>query len=210
MSVRFGLLALLSEGDAYGYVLRARFEEATGGSWPLNIGQVYTTLSRLERDGLVAGTGTDTEGRVMYTLTDAGQAELSSWWSAPVERSDRPRDELAIKVSLAVTSPGVGVAAVLQTQRAATIRSLQDLTRLKRHGGVAGSTATPWRLVLESMVFAAEAEVRWLDFCEAALLSQHGGDAQEQTHRPAATASEAVAETDMTPAGGAGAGGGRR
>lgn len=174
MSIRYGLLALLSDGDAYGYVLRSRFEELTGSVWPLNIGQVYTTLSRLERDGLVAGAGTDAEGRVMYTLSNPGRAELAQWWSVPVGRSDRPRDELAIKIALAVTTPGVDAGSVLQTQRGATMRSLQDLTRLKRHGAGPGpgSADLSWRLVLESMVFAAEAEMRWLDHCETALLRQ--------------------------------------
>ncbi|MDH4147522.1 MAG: PadR family transcriptional regulator, partial [Acidimicrobiia bacterium] len=53
MSIRHGLLALLSEGPKYGAQLRTEFEERTGATWPLNVGQVYTTLSRLERDGLV-------------------------------------------------------------------------------------------------------------------------------------------------------------
>ncbi len=189
MSIRYGLLALLSDGDAYGYVLRSRFEELTGGVWPLNIGQVYTTLTRLQRDGLVTDAGTDGDGRVMYALTGAGREALAGWWSAPVARADRPRDELAIKIALAVTTPGVDAAAVLQTQRAATMRSLQDLTRLKRHGSDA-STRDPggdlsWRLVLESMVFAAEAEVRWLDHCETALLRAGAG-------RPAPSRSEAT------------------
>lgn len=176
------MLALLSDGDAYGYVLRTRFEQATGGSWPLNIGQVYTTLSRLERDGLVAGAGADGDGRVMYTVTDAGRAALAAWWQEPVQRSDRPRDELAIKIALAVTTPGVDASAVLQTQRTATMRSLQDLTRLKRHDGEPGGTTLPWRLVLESMIFAAEAEIRWLDHCETALLRHHlrAGDVPQQ------------------------------
>ncbi len=57
MSIKYGLLALLRDRPGYGYQLRAEFEEATGSTWPVNIGQVYTTLTRLERDGLVAKTG---------------------------------------------------------------------------------------------------------------------------------------------------------
>lgn len=198
MSVRYGLLALLSDHDAYGYVLRTRFEEVTGGSWPLNVGQVYTTLARLERDGLVEGAGVDGEGRVGYRLTQAGRAELAGWWAAPVERADRPRDELAIKVALAVTLPGVDPAAVLQTQRAATMRSLQDLTRLKRHGA-AGSpgSSLPWRLVLESMVFAAEAEIRWLDHCETALLRAGGAAGSGSAAIDAATGM--TSQSDRAP-----------
>ena len=103
----------------------------------------------------------------MYHLTEAGQAELTAWWQSPVSRKERPRDELAIKIALAVTADGVDARAILQTQRMDTIRAMQDLTRLKRH---ADDDDLPWRLVLESMIFAAEAEIRWLDHCESALL----------------------------------------
>lgn len=167
MSIRHSLLALLAEQDAYGYQLRARFESLTGSVWPLNIGQVYTTLARLERDGLVLGTGTGDDGRAMYHLTEAGRLELSAWWRSPVSRTERPRDELAIKIALAVTTSGVDAAAILQTQRVDTMRSMQDLTKLKRHNDTAD---LPWRLVLESMIFGAEAEIRWLDHCESALI----------------------------------------
>ena len=72
MSVRHGLLALLERGARYGYQLRAEFEEATGGTWPLNIGQVYTTLSRLERDGLVRALPESDGGQRPYEITDDG------------------------------------------------------------------------------------------------------------------------------------------
>lgn len=201
MSIRYGLLALLADGDAYGYVLRSRFEVLTGGVWPLNIGQVYTTLTRLERDSLVTSTGTDDDGRVMYALTDAGRAELAEWWSVPVERSDRPRDELAIKIALAVTTPRVDATAVLQTQRAATMRSLQDLTRLKRHdaAGAGAGADLSWRLVLESMVFAAEAEVRWLDHCETTLI-RAGMETVSASHDVATSMAATPASEEDHPA----------
>ena len=165
MSVKRGLLALLVEGPRYGAELKTEFERRTGGTWPLNIGQVYTTLARLQRDGLVAAAGEDGQGRPRYTVTDVGRAEVDAWWSAPVERDAPARDELAIKLALAVTVPGVDVRALIQTQRAATLRTLQEYTRLKR--GPAAEHDLAWSLVLESLLFAAEAEVRWLDHCEA-------------------------------------------
>ncbi|HEY7176716.1 MAG TPA: PadR family transcriptional regulator, partial [Micromonosporaceae bacterium] len=97
MSVKHGLLALLDRGPMYGYQLRAAFESSTGGAWPLNIGQVYTTLNRLERDALVNPLPEQDGGQRSYEITAAGRAELASWFASPVERSDRPRDELAIK-----------------------------------------------------------------------------------------------------------------
>lgn len=169
MSVRQGLLALLAQGPRYGAQLRAEFEERTGATWPLNVGQVYSTLGRLERDGLVeAAGGPDADGRIAYRLTAAGRAEVDSWWTTPVSRADHPRDELAIKLALAVTLPGVDVPAVVQTQRTQTLRGLQELTRLKRRASEAEDLA--WLLVLDNLVFAAEAEVRWLDHVETRLV----------------------------------------
>jgi DNA-binding PadR family transcriptional regulator len=176
MSVRQGLLALLATEPMYGARLRSEFEARTGGTWPLNVGQVYQTLTRLERDGLVEAVGADDEGRISYRLTGAGRAEVARWWLSPVDRQTTPRDELVIKLALAVTVDGVDVAKVVQTQRTATLRHLQDLTRLKqrvtarheaRDEGVEVDLA--WLLVLENLVFAGEAEVRWLDHVETRL-----------------------------------------
>jgi DNA-binding PadR family transcriptional regulator len=163
--VRNGLLALLLRGPMYGYQLRAEFEASTGTTWPLNIGQVYTTLARLERDGLVVSVGdADAEGRVTYQLTDAGREEVGRWFATPVARQSRPRDELAIKLAMALTTPGVDVQRVIQAQRTATLRSLQELTKLKAGANTVADAA--WLLVVEAMIFQSEAEVRWLDHCE--------------------------------------------
>lgn len=164
MTIRRGLLALLSRGPRYGYQLRAEFEASTGATWPLNIGQVYTTLSRMERDGLVAPGEHDEQGRVVYTITEAGRAEMERWFSTPVAQADRPRDELVIKLALAVTA-AADVRSIIQAQRTATMRALQELTRAK-HVSADGPAQ---RLVLDSMIFQTEAEQRWLDHCEAVL-----------------------------------------
>jgi len=175
MSIRYGLLALLQRGPMYGYQLRVAFEETTGGTWPLNIGQVYTTLSRLERDGLAEPLPASDTGQRPYSITDAGRADLLSWFTTPVQRGERPRDELAIKLALALRTAGVDVPRVIQAQRTATMRSLQEYTRLKAR------TAAPddlsWLLVLDAMIFQAEAEVRWLDHCEATVARQVRGPA---------------------------------
>ncbi|MGH3762686.1 PadR family transcriptional regulator [Actinophytocola sp.] len=170
MSIKYGLLALLEREPMYGYQLRSEFERSTGATWPLNIGQVYTTLSRLHRDGLVEEVGDSgasaEQGKVVYRLTDRGRADLVRWFITPVTQDDRPRDELAIKVALAVTTPGVDARAVVQAQRTATVRHLQELTRLKAR---ADGEDLAWLLVLDSMIFRAEAEVRWLDHSETRL-----------------------------------------
>ena len=167
MSIRHGLLALLERGPSHGYSLRVEFDTATGATWPLNVGQVYTTLDRLERDGLVVQDGDpDADGRIAYRITEDGRRELASWFRSPVSAKSAPRDELSIKLALAVTTPGVDVLGVVQTQRVATMTSLQELTRLKtRADGEPGDLA--WSLVLDALLFRAEAEIRWLDHCEA-------------------------------------------
>ncbi|WP_030236327.1 PadR family transcriptional regulator [Streptomyces sp. NRRL S-350] len=187
MSIRHGLLALLDQGPRYGYQLRTEFEARTGATWPLNVGQVYTTLSRLERDGLVEPAGEDEDGHQFYAVTDAGRSELRSWFDTPVPRTSPPRDELAIKLAMAVTVPGVDVSAVVQGQRRHSIKALQDYTRLKgralagapqpgdadRPGTVpATSNDLAWLLVLDQLIFQTEAEIRWLDHCETRLAQQ--------------------------------------
>ncbi|MFB7123891.1 PadR family transcriptional regulator [Kitasatospora xanthocidica] len=181
MSIRHGLLALLDQGPRYGYQLRTEFEARTGATWPLNVGQVYTTLSRLERDGLVEPAGEDGEGHQFYAATDAGREELRSWFDTPVPRTNPPRDELAIKLAMAVTVPGVDVSAVVQGQRRHSIKALQDYTRLKgralageKRPGVVPSASNDlaWLLVLDQLIFQTEAEIRWLDHCETRLAQQ--------------------------------------
>ena len=174
--MRQGLLALLADGPMYGYQLRGEFEARTGATWPLNVGQVYTTLGRLERDGLIEAVGADAEGRVRYRITRVGRAELADWFASPVDRAAPPRDELAIKLAMAVTVPGVDVRAVVAQQRAATVRALQDYTRLKANLPQVPDTQAElsWQLVLESLIFDADAEVRWLDHCEARLVRLAG------------------------------------
>lgn len=173
MSIRHGLLALLERGPRYGARLRNEFESRTGSTWSLNIGQVYTTLGRLERDGLVTRQGADQAGHTLYALTEAGRTELRAWFGRPVERTSPPRDELAVKLAMAVGAPGVDVRTVVEVQRRHLTEAMRTYTRLR-----AGALArTPEHrdevaalLVVERLIFRAEAEVRWLDHCEARLL----------------------------------------
>ena len=176
MSVRLGILALLAERPMHGYQLRHQFEQRTGGTWPVNIGQVYTTVQRLVRDGLVEpvpdAPADDVE---RFRLTERGRHEVGDWWLRPVERGTPAREELVIKLALAVTAEGVDVAQVVQAQRTETMRALHDYTRLKTGAGPlkAGAADAPdgldlaWLLVLDNLIFATEAEVRWLDHVEA-------------------------------------------
>ncbi|MGW0563515.1 PadR family transcriptional regulator [Streptomyces sp. NPDC003016] len=185
MSIRHGLLALLEHGPRYGSQLRTEFESRTGATWPLNVGQVYTTLARLERDGMVVQDGEDGAGHALYAITDAGRGELKSWFERPVDRASPPRDELAIKLAMAVGAPGVDIRAVIQAQRHATLKAMQDYTRLKARAlaaveveaaveaesedGEQARDDIAWLLVLEQLIFQTEAEARWLDHSESRL-----------------------------------------
>lgn len=186
MSVRQSLLAILDQGPCYGYQLRAEFDRRTGSTWPLNVGQIYNTLERLERDGLVSRGEPDEQGHVYWQITDAGSAEVASWLSSPVERGQATRDELAIKLAVAATLPGIDAAAVIQTQRTASLRQLQILNRAKFAGGDDSPEELAWSLVIDSMIFAAEAEVRWLDHTEQrlAMHPQHAMTLELATERP--------------------------
>jgi len=197
LSVRQSLLALLDLQPMYGYQLRSEFESRTGATWPLNIGQVYTTLGRLQRDGLVVLDGDDDEGHPIYAITDPGRDEVRRWFVTPIPRGAPPRDELAIKLALAVSVPGVDVHDVVQTQRTATVQALQEYPRLKhRAGDATGQGELAWLLVLDSLVFQAEAEVRWLDHCESRLLRA----AARTTATPPTTAPVASATPDRKQA----------
>lgn len=205
MSIRQGLLALLAEQPMHGYQLRAEFERRTGGTWPLNIGQVYTTLQRLDRDGLIEEATRGDDGTVTYRLTEPGSTEVEQWWQTPVSREAPGRDELAIKLALAVTVPGVDVAGVVQRQRSETMRALQAYTRLKRddrEGSSPGSAADiAWRLVLENLVFGAEAEIRWLDHVEATLTQTalgHRPNRRPTGHRAATPSSTSTRPEQVT------------
>lgn len=164
MSVRFGLLALLAEEPTHGYRLKTAFEHRTGGSWALNIGQVYTTLQRLERDGLVEAGPNDGE-RQDYRITADGQQQLDAWFASPTVPDGPPRDELTIKVLLAVAASDIDVTDVLQRQRTATLAQLQAYTRRKAQADPERDVA--WLMLLDALIFRMEAEVRWLDACEA-------------------------------------------
>ena len=168
MSIKHGLLALLERGPMYGYQLRAEFEESTGGDLAAeHRAGLHDPVAGWSATGWSRSLPEHDGGQRPYEITDAGRAELAPWFATPISRADRPRDELAIKLALALTTPGVDVPGVVQTQRTATMRMLQEYTRLKQRTG--GPADLAWRLVLDSMIFRAEAEVRWLDHCEASL-----------------------------------------
>jgi len=166
MTVKHSLLALLAESPGTGYALKQRYEMRTGVLWPVNIGQVYKTLGRLEQDGLVAHAEGDENA--LFELTELGRAELSGWLVEPVPMAGL-RDELVIKVLLALGTPGVDGLEVVQHHRRAVIEETQRITRTRHDQDLT------WTLLVDSLVLRLEAAMRWLDRCEARLAQQAGG-----------------------------------
>ena len=161
MSVRHALLGLLSEGPKYGHQLRQEFEARTGDVWPLNVGQVYTTLQRLERDGMVESDDEAAEGpQKAFHITPDGQAELASWLHTPPDLTTPPRDELVIKVLVALSMPDVDVHAVLQEHRRYLVELMQQWTRLKEDEGEFDLALA---LVVDAELGRLDSVVRWLD-----------------------------------------------
>jgi DNA-binding PadR family transcriptional regulator len=166
MSVRHALLALLSEGPKYGLQLRQEFEARTGEVWPLNVGQVYTTLQRLERDGLVESDADDPEAegpQKGFHITESGQEELATWLRTPPDLSSPPRDELVIKVLVAVRLPGVDVVEVIQSHRRYLVQLMQQWTRLKEDDS---NVDLSFALVVDAELFRLDSVIRWLDMAD--------------------------------------------
>jgi DNA-binding PadR family transcriptional regulator len=166
MSVPHALLALLSESPKYGQRLQSEFEARTGEVWPLNVGQVYTTLQRLERDGLVESHGNGERTRKQYRISAAGRKELSDWLRTPPELVPPPRDELVIKVLVALQVPGTDVHDVLQVHRRHVIEVMQQYTKVKAD---AADDDVALALVADAELFRLEAIVRWLDAADVRL-----------------------------------------
>jgi len=162
MSVRHALLALLSEGPKYGLQLREEFEAGTGEVWPLNIGQVYTTLQRLERDRLIESDGDDERDspQKRFRITAEGDHELAAWLRTPPNMSSPPRDELVIKVLVAVRVPGTDVHEVIQAHRRYLVELMQQWTRIK---DADAGRDLGLGLAVDAELFRLDAVVRWLD-----------------------------------------------
>jgi len=167
VSVPHALLALLSEGPKHGLRLQNEFESRTGNAWPLNVGQVYTTLQRLERDGLVeTDDGAGERSQKRYWITSGGAQELAGWLRTPPALVPPPRDELVIKVLVALQVAGSDIHEILQVHRRHVIEIMQRYTRIKAE---AGPDDVPLALVTDAQLFRLEATVRWLDAAEVRL-----------------------------------------
>ena len=167
MSVRHALLALLSEGPKYGLQLREEFEARTGEVWPLNVGQVYTTLQRLERDGLVESDDDADDGpQKGFRITAGGAAELAGWLRTPPDLASPPRDELVMKVLVALRVPGTDIHEVIQVHRRYLVELMQQWTRIKE---AEAESDLSLGLVVDAELFRLDAVIRWLDAADGRL-----------------------------------------
>jgi len=198
MSVRHALLALLSEGPKYGLQLREEFEARTGDVWPLNVGQVYTTLQRLERDGLVeSDDATEAGPQKGYRITQDGAAELAGWLRTPPDLSSPPRDELVMKVLVALRVPGVDVHEVIQVHRRYLVELMQQWTRLKEDEAELDLSLA---LAVDAELFRLDSVIRWLDSADGRLKRA----AADRAASDQAAADQAVADGAVAGAPGPG------
>jgi DNA-binding PadR family transcriptional regulator len=167
MSIRHSLLALLSEGSKYGFQLRQEFEASTGEVWPLNVGQVYTTLQRLERDGLAESDDVEADERQRnYRITELGDEELSRWLRTPPDLTEPPRDELVIKVLVASRLSDVDVFEVIQVHRRYVVQLMQQWTHQKEDEA---RFDLAFALAVDAELFRLDSVVRWLDAADGRL-----------------------------------------
>ncbi|MFI7599256.1 PadR family transcriptional regulator [Actinoplanes sp. NPDC049681] len=165
MTVPLTLLGLLEREPSHGYDLKRDYDAYFGRGKPLSFGQVYSTLSRLARDGKVVisevepGEGPD---RKRYIITDAGATEVDAWLTEPVEPEPHLQTTLFAKVTLALML-GRPAEEYLDTQRAAHLRRMRELTEIKRTGGLVDA------LLADHGLFHLEADLRWIELTAARL-----------------------------------------
>jgi len=169
--VRHTLLGLLSQQPRYGYELHAAFLALAGGeqNWDIKPAQVYTTLNRLVEAGFVSAAqveGDGTDERRVYSLTDAGQAELQAWLQSGVE-SDHLRDAFFLKLMLAIYVDGIDPQQLIQTQRGLLYRELHRVTTGRQAANPRSELAQI--LLMDKTIMHLEADLRWLDMVETRL-----------------------------------------
>ena len=168
--MKYPLLALLAAGPAHGYELKQSFEGRFGAVWPpVNIGQIYATLQRLERDHLVRGSEVEQSGRPaknVYEITEAGYHALAEWLQE-ASTAPRIRDEFFMKLVLASLGGVADPQTLLDRQRQVFLQELRDLNDLAIRAGAAEPVTT---LLIEGATLHLQADLKWLDLCEESLL----------------------------------------
>jgi DNA-binding PadR family transcriptional regulator len=164
MSLKFGILGLLIEEPLHGYEVKSRFESMLGGTWEVNIGQIYSTLQRLERDGLVEAVGERGDrGKLAYRLTEPGHRELDLWLAEPEAEPQLLREDLFVKLLLLYRLGGQNLQELLLRQRRVFLQRLRDLADLERRARADGRDDLV--LLTKGAAIHTEADIKWLDLC---------------------------------------------
>jgi DNA-binding PadR family transcriptional regulator len=171
MSVRHALLGLLAQRPRHGYELHTAFEAVVGGerNWDVKPAQIYTTLARLAKDGLVVEESVAQAGgpeKRVFGITPAGRDLLEQWFASGVER-DHQRDEFFVKLMLSVATGQAPPRRVIQAQRARLFQDLHSLTAQRSRSDPKADLAQI--LLFDKAIMHLEADLRWLDMIEARL-----------------------------------------
>ncbi|MFZ6004972.1 MAG: PadR family transcriptional regulator [Actinomycetota bacterium] len=163
--LKYLLLALLARAPHHGYELKQSFEDLLGGTWLLNIGQVYTTLSRLEDDGLIEPTVVRQDllpDRKVYNLTALGQKELSRWLEEPVVGLVRLREEVFLKIVAQGLADPRAALALIESQRDEYIEASAQIARRRADPDLPPGAG----LILDGLLLRLSADLQWLDEAE--------------------------------------------
>jgi DNA-binding PadR family transcriptional regulator len=164
VSLKYGILGLLSEQPLHGYEVKSRFEELLGGTWTVNIGQVYATFQRLERDELIETVGSRGDrGKLVYRLTEAGRRSLDAWLETPETDPEVLREEIYVKLLLGNRAANGNVDGLLSGQRSLYEQRLRDLVDLEDRARLENQRGVV--LMLKGAILHTEADLKWLDVC---------------------------------------------
>jgi DNA-binding PadR family transcriptional regulator len=162
LSLKYGLMGLLAEEPLHGYEVKNRFEAMLGGTWEVNIGQVYTTLQRLERDGLVRPVGARGDrGKLRYDLSESGRKALADWLAQPDSGPQELREDIYVKLLLASRLANGDLGPLLGRQKRVYLQRLRDLNRLEERARRDGRSDLA-RLVRGALLHT-EADIKWID-----------------------------------------------
>jgi len=162
VSLKYGILGLLAEHPLHGYEVKSRFEEMLGGTWEVNIGQVYATFQRLERDDLIESVGgRGDRGKLVYQLTEAGRRNLERWLETPEAETQQMREEVYVKLLLGNRLGNGSLERLLSRQRSLYVERLKDLAELEDRAGRDNRRGVV--LLLRGAILHTEADLKWLD-----------------------------------------------
>lgn len=177
LAVKHGILGILAGGPRHGYELKTEFDNLTGGLWELNVGQIYSTLERMLKDGLVEPCEDEgpEEDRKVYQVTQAGLQELETWLGRPPLKARPMRDEIYVRLGLLVERDLPAALALVDSQRRVYHVQMAELTRQKIQVARArGPDRVRRELMLGAALLHVEADLKWLENCETRLRAMGG------------------------------------